>query len=309
MDCKWLASVAAAAALVPACALADDAQVQTVADQAAGSDQTAPTHVAREWPHPPGGWLHPYVALDLGYHWPLAIDATSFDPAPDGQPYQWRYKLNPDWNAFLRVGYRITPHLRVEFDGGLRESNINSIHSTSPMAATGLTQGRPGQPWGLCAKTNVPPPCAAVFGDPHLNWAYADNGMINAVYDFWPERRLTPFVGAGLGIYHLQFDAHYYFSGVPGPITPQNPATQTLQLGGSILRPTQFAFQGIGGFSYKLKRKLSFDVTTRYIDAPFLRWNTVNDTPGVARPIGLHPGDFRGASQDVSVDVGLRYQL
>src|SRR5579863_10077114 len=157
MDCKWLASVTAAAALVPACALADDAQVQqTPADQAAPSDPAPPAHAGREWPHPPGGWLHPYVAIDLGYHQPLDIDATSFDPAPDGQPYRWRYKLNGDWDAFLRVGYRITPHLRVEFDGGLREGNINSIHSTLAMDPNGLTVGRPGQPWGLCAKTNVP---------------------------------------------------------------------------------------------------------------------------------------------------------
>jgi opacity protein-like surface antigen len=313
MDCKWLASVAVAAMLVPACALADDVQiqqVQTTADPAAASDPSSSSaHAGWEWPHPPGGWLHPYIALDLGYHQPLAIDATSFDPAPDGQPYRWQYRLNGDWDAFLRVGYQVTPHLRVEFDGGLRESNIHSIHSTTPSDAAGLTQGRPGQPWGLCAKTNVPPPCAAVFGDPHLNWAYADNGMVNAVYDFLPQQRLTPFVGVGVGIYHLQFDAHYFFSGVPGPITPQNPSTQTLQLGGSILRPTQFAFQAVGGFSYKLKRKLNLDFTYRYIDAPFLRWNTVNDTPGVARPIGLHPGDFRGASQDVSFDLGLRYQL
>ena len=68
------------------------------------------------------------------------------------------------------------------------------------MDPNGLTQGRPGQPWGLCEKTNVPPPCTAVFGHPHTNWAYADNGMINAVYDFLPERRLTPFVGVGVGI-------------------------------------------------------------------------------------------------------------
>ena len=133
MDCKWLASVAVAM-LVPSCALADDDQAPP--DQPLQA-QAAPDHAPREWPHPPGGWLHPYVALDLGYHWPFAIDATSLDPAPDGQPYQWRYKLNPDWNAFLRVGYRVTPHLRVEFDGGLRESNINSIHSTQPMAANG----------------------------------------------------------------------------------------------------------------------------------------------------------------------------
>ena len=101
-----------------------------------------------EWPHPPGGWLHPYVALDFGYHRPLAINATSLDPAHDGRPYKWRYKLNGDWNGFLRVGYRITPHLRVEFDGGLRESNINSIHSTLAMDPNGLAQGRPGEPWG-----------------------------------------------------------------------------------------------------------------------------------------------------------------
>jgi len=289
MSWKLLITVVAAMA-VPACALADD-------DTGGG------------WPHPPGGWLHPYVALDLGYHQPLAIDATSFDPAPDGKPFQWQYKLNGDWDAFLRVGYHVTPHLRVEFDGGLRESNIHSIQSTLPMGAGGLAQGRPGEPWGLCAKTNIPPPCAATFGDPHLNWAYADNGMVNAVYDFLPEHRLTPFVGVGVGIYHLQFDSHYYFSGVPGPITAQNPATQTLQLGGSILRPTQFAFQALGGFSYKLQRKLNLDVTYRYIDAPFLRWNTLNDTPGVSRPNGLQPGDMHGASQDVSLNVGLRYQL
>jgi OOP family OmpA-OmpF porin len=312
MDSKWLASVAVAALLVPSWALAADgpsAPDQTTGAQTPADEASPQDHALREWPHPPGGWLHPYVALDLGYHWPLAIDATSLDPAPDGRPYRWRFQFNDDWDAFLRVGYRVTPHLRVEFDGGLRESNSHSVHSTDPMAANGLTQGRPGQPWGLCDKTNVPPPCAATFGNPHVNWAYADNGMINAVYDFLPERRLTPFVGVGVGIYHLQFNAHYYFSGVPGPITAQNPATQTLQFGGSVLRPTQFAFQVVGGVSYKLKRKLNLDVTYRYIDAPFLVWESVNDTPGVARPIGLHPGDFRGAAQDVSIDVGLRYQL
>ena len=96
---------------------------------------------------------------------------------------------------------------------------------------------------------------------------------------------------------------------MPGPITATNPAMQTLQLGGSIDRATQFAFQAIGGVSYRLKRKLTSTSPTATSRRPFLRWNTVNDTPGVARPIGLHPGDFRGASQDVSVDVGLRYQL
>jgi opacity protein-like surface antigen len=293
MGWKCLASIAAAM-LVPTCAMADD-------DQAAAP---AP----HEWPHPPGGWLHPYVALDLGYHWPLAIDAKSIGAAPDGQPYQWQYKLNGDWDAFLRVGYRLSPHFRMELDGGLRESNIHSIHSSGPLGANGLAADRAGEPFGLCDLTNVPPPCAQI-NHPHVNWAYADNGMINLIYDIEPTRRLSPFVGFGAGIYHLQFDAHFYFSGVPGPITATNPAVQTLQLGGSIDRATQFAYQAVGGVSYRLKRKLNLDVTYRFIEAPFLRWNTLNDTPGVTHANGLQPGDFRGSSRDASVNVGLRYQL
>jgi opacity protein-like surface antigen len=313
MVSKYLAGVAAAAMLAPACAFADDNQanadqttVQTVADQTA--DSGGSDYHPHEWPHPPGGWAHPYVALDLGYHWPFAIDARSESPAPDGKPFEWQFKLNGDWDAFLRVGYRISPHWRAEFDGGLRESNVHSIHSTLPMGPDGLAVGRPGEPWGLCDHTNVPPPCAQI-NRPHVNWSYADNGMINLVYDLQPEKRWTPFIGAGIGIYHLQLNAHYYFSGVPGPITSQNPAVQQMQFGGSVLRPTQFAFQGIGGVSYRLRRKLNLDVTYRYIGAPWLRWETLNDTPRVNKPHGLQPGDFDGFAQDFSINVGLRYQL
>jgi opacity protein-like surface antigen len=289
MGWKFLA-VAAAAMFAPACAFADD-------DAGGG------------WPHPPGGWAHPYVALDLGYHVPLAIDGTSVGNAPDGKPFQWRYKFNSDWDAFLRVGYRVTPHIRVEFDGGLRESNINSIHSTLPEAPSGLAVGRPGEPWGLCDLTNVPPPCVKTFGRPHVNWAYADNGVINAVYDFAPQRRFTPFVGVGVGIYHLQFDSHYYFSGVPGPYSAQNPAVQKMQFGGSVFRVSEFAYQALAGVTYRAGRKLNVDFTYRYIEAPFLNWNTINDTPGVNQPHGLQPGDVKGDARDVSFNVGLRYQL
>lgn len=249
----------------------------------------------------------PYVAVDLGYHWPLTIDATSFSPAPDGRPFEWRYSLNSDWAAFGRAGWRFSPHFRVELDAGLREGNIHAI--TSPgTGLNGLSVQRPQTPFQLCDLTGVPPPCARI-GRPHVNWDYADNGLVNAIYDIAPNHRLDPFVGVGAGIYHLQFDAHYYFSAVPGPIGPTNPAVQTIQLGGSILRPTQFAYQAVGGVSYRLKRKLWFDVTYRYIDAPFLRWNTLNDTPGLTQSQGLEPHDFHGDTQDMSVTFGLRYAL
>ena len=129
MSWKCLASIAAAM-LVPTCVMADD-------------DQTA---APREWPHPPGGWLHPYVALDLGYHWPLAIDATSIGPAPDGQPYQWGYKLNGDWDAFLRVGYRLPRTCGPSSTAGCaRATSTRSIRAARD-GANGLAAGRPGEP-------------------------------------------------------------------------------------------------------------------------------------------------------------------
>jgi opacity protein-like surface antigen len=254
---------------------------------------------------------HPgvYLALDLGYHDPLVIDGTSNKAAPDGRPYVWKYNFNSDWAAFGRVGYRFDDHWRIEFDGGLRESNIHSIGSPNGTDAAGFAIGRPGAPGQLCDHINVPPPCATPFGRPHTNWAYADNGMINLLYDIGPPKRLQPFVGLGAGIYHLQFDSHYYFSGVPGPITPTNPATQQIQFGGSIFRLSEFAYQAVGGLSYRVKKRVWLDTTFRYISAPFLRWNTLNDTLGVNGAQGLQPGDFHGDSQDVSVTVGVRYAL
>ena len=250
----------------------------------------------------------PYIALDLGYHDPLPIDAKSLSNAPDGRPYNWDFRLNSDWAAFGRVGYRFSPHLRVELDTGLRESNINSIGSPGPEVG-GIGVLRPDEPFQLCDHTNAPPPCKSTFGEPHRNFAYADNGLINVIYDFAPLGRLHPFVGVGAGIYHLQFDGHYFFSNVPGVISATNPATQQIQLGGSINRLTQFAYQGLGGVSFQLKRRLALDLTYRYIDAPRLRWNTLNDTPGLTQTEGLQPHDFRGSAQDASVTLGVRYSL
>jgi opacity protein-like surface antigen len=249
-----------------------------------------------------------YVALDFGYHAPTTIDAHSFGLAPDGKPFEWNYKLNPDWALFGRVGHRFTPHIRVEMEMTVREGNINSIASPGPEGANGLSAPRPLTPYQLCDHTNVPPPCAMIER-PSLNWAEAYTGMINAIYDIAPQRRLQPFVGAGVGFYHLQFNAHFYFSGVPAPIGPVNPAIQQFQLGGSVATLNQFAYQGLAGVSYRLNRRLTLDWTFRYVAAPRLRWNTLNDTPGLTPTQGLQPHDFQGAAADYSITAGLRYRL
>ena len=252
--------------------------------------------------------LKSYVAVDFGYHSPQTIDARSLSPAPDGRPFEWNYRLNPDWAAFGRVGHRFTPHLRVEMEMGVREGNIHSIASPGPEGPNGLSVLRPQTPFQLCDHTNAPPPCAKI-ARPSLNWAEAYDGMINVLYDVAPQKRLQPFVGAGVGLYHLQFNAHLYFSGVPGPISVTNPAVQQVQLGGSISKFTQAAYQGIGGLSYRLNPRINLDVTYRYIAAPRLRWNTLNDTPGLASSNGLQPHDFQGQAADMSVTAGLRYRL
>jgi opacity protein-like surface antigen len=252
--------------------------------------------------------LKSYVALDFGYHAPSTIDAHSFGLAPDGRPFEWKYKLNSDWALFGRVGHRFTPHLRVELEMGVREGNINSIASPGPEGANGLSALRPQTPFQLCDHTNAPPPCAKI-GRPSLNWAEAYDGTVNVLYDIAPEKRLQPFIGAGVGFYHLQFNAHLYYSGVPGPIGPANPAVQQMQLGGSISKFSQFAYQGIGGVSYRLTPRIDLDVTYRYIDAPKLRWNTLNDTPGLTPSQGLQPRDFHGNAADNSITLGVRYRI
>ena len=249
-----------------------------------------------------------YISLDFGYHAPTTIDAHSFGAAPDGRPFEWNYRLNPDWALFGRVGHRFGPHWRLETELSVREGNIHSIASPGPEGANGLSVLRPLTPYQLCDHTNVPPPCARIER-PSLNWAEAYTGMVNALYDFAPQRRLQPFVGAGLGFYHLQFNAHFYFSGVPGPTGPTNPATQQFQLGGSVATLDQLAYQGIAGVSYRLSRRLTLDWTFRYVAAPKLRWNTLNDTPGLTPTQGLQPRDFQGVAADYSLTAGLRYRL
>src|SRR5450631_3432322 len=98
----------AVAMLIPACAFADD-------DTGVGGGG---------WPHPPGGWLHPYVAADVGYNWHPPIDARSLAPAPDGRPYEWQFRLKSSWDLFVRAGYKLTPNLRAELEGDLREGDI-----------------------------------------------------------------------------------------------------------------------------------------------------------------------------------------
>jgi len=170
-----------------------------------------------------------------------------------------------------------------------------------------LSIQRPGEPYGLCATGSVPPNCISPAHG-HGNWTWTLTGMANVIVDLTPDRRLDPFVGVGAGFAHLQWPNTYAFSNVTGPITPTNPAAQTLKDAGTLNRTSQLAVQLIGGVSYALSRKTRVDLTYRHYFTPgLLRWNPLNNTPGIPPGSGLQPGDFQGRLQDDSMTAGLRY--
>lgn len=251
-----------------------------------------------------------YVGLSLGFHWPHTVDSTSTQAAPDGQPYDWQWRMEKNFAVMGRLGYRVTPHVRVEIESAYYHSKLLSVHAPGLGTAGGFSATRPGEPYGLCAEQSVLPDCIPVSAQ-RLNWTNLLTGFVDGIYDFFPGRRFNPFVGAGVGIAHVEWAGYtqkYPFSGVPGPITGDNPAAQQFWSAGSLFRPNQFALQVLGGFSYPLTHRMTLDLSYYYYFTPFeVRWNPVNSTPGLPVGAGLRPGDFRGRLHDDSVLLGVRY--
>ena len=65
----------------------------------------------------PTGW---YGAIDFGAHW---TDSMRLHAAND-PTFSARVKTDTDWTGFARIGYKISPHIRVELEGGFRPNRI-----------------------------------------------------------------------------------------------------------------------------------------------------------------------------------------
>jgi OOP family OmpA-OmpF porin len=250
-----------------------------------------------------------YGALGVGYHWPATVDSHSTGLAPDGRPYDWQWKTQSSVAVVARLGYRFTPHIRGEIETGYYNSSLLSVQAPGGTAG-GVSIARPGEPYGLCSRTSPANGCIPAGGSPG-SWTWMLAGMANVIYDVLPDQRLDPFIGAGVGIAHVEWAGDaltYRFSNVPGTISPANPAVQTLKDAGTLDRISQLAFQVLGGVSYRVAPKVHLDLTYYYYLTPNnLRWNPVNNTPGLAVGAGLRPGDFLGKFQDQSLIVACRY--
>jgi opacity protein-like surface antigen len=217
--------------------------------------------------------------------------------------------MKDSYAVVANVGYRMTPHWRLEIDSGFYNSPLQSVHAPGPDNG-GVSTLRPGEPYGLCARNSVLPTCNPISrSNPNVTFEWS--GFANLIYDFLPRSRLDPFLGAGVGMEHIEWSGvaeNYVFSKAPGTISPDNPAMQIFKGAGTLLRPSQFAIQFLGGVSYPLTRRLRLDTTYYYYFAPgLLRWNPENNTPGLPVGAGLRPGDFLGHFHDQSVIVSLRY--
>src|SRR6516164_1687422 len=163
----------------------------------------------------PSGW---YGAIDAGGHFPQPLQTTSDVNEDASGPFRFRIGQKDDWTAFLRVGYKISPHLRVELEGGYRPSRISSI-TDNPSRAVGAICGFGSTPT-ICLSTNGHSDVASV--------------MANVLYDFIPNGVVDPYVGGGIG----GATDSMRFSGAASPFAVPNPTIVNVHS-----ESTEFAYQ------------------------------------------------------------------
>ena len=128
------------------------------------------------------------------------------------------------WLASFSAGYAWRNGVRLELEFAYRENGVDSLAN------------------------------AAAQGDTKLM-----TGMVNATYAFRTLGPLVPFVGAGVGVGHLELD-----SVRPVGATSIDDSN------------TGLALQGIAGIEYALTEKLSLNLSYRYMFAPSLDFTAAN---------------------------------
>lgn len=108
------------------------------------------------------GW---YGALDIGYHRTETQTLHS-----SGTPYVPTIGHSDSWVGFARVGYKLSPNLRLELEGGYRPGDVGAICEPN---------------FG----------CVGKGGSEHA-WSL----MSNLLVDLMPNSSFSPFIGGGLGV-------------------------------------------------------------------------------------------------------------
>ena len=244
------------------------------------------------------GW---YGAVDVGWHRPEGIEATSANNSPDGRPFEFTFDSQEDWVGFARLGYRINPNWRVELEGGYRPSEMGPVRGDATRVSGGST--------GICSvnvlRTASNPTCQDPYGT-----ISSITTMVNVIYDFnfsWFQG-IVPFVGAGLGLNFVDMELVGQYGVVPGPTTAGNPRFQNLLIDDNDVT---IAWQALAGLTWNATDRLALDLTYRYLSGSDLTFDSRSSAApgngGFAGSAGLDPGAFSGSYEDTSITLGVRY--
>ena len=218
------------------------------------------------------GW---YGAIDLGAHHvrPIQLDTSGLPGNGFNQRTNW------DFAGFARIGYRFSPHFRLELEGGYRPAGIEHMIRLNPPS---------DENFNVCAVASAENTCPAPNGS-----VDSYTGMVNALIDILPNFVINPFIGGGVGINHVRENVNgelFLFGDDTG---------QSLTVHDSH---TEFAYQGIGGLSWRANDRLNIDLTYRYLSGSRMHFNSVSSGD-------ITPGVLSGTYSDNSITLGLRYSF
>lgn len=234
---------------------------------------------AEDWTPAPG-WYG--AAAIAGHHQPgidMAVAASANTAVAGRSGFHFRV-IEDDYAAFGRLGYRLTPHLRVELEGGYRPTRLNSVEDIpAPGAMASLD---------LCGAGGRPGTCGKPSGS-----VVAWSAMANMLFDILPRRRLDPFVGAGVGVDIVRFRADGQLQGA---------ALETIDPAIVDGGHAALAYQGLAGVTYRVTRRLDVDLTFRYLTGSNVSARLVDEATGRSAKLS-------GRYQDGSLALGLRYNF
>ncbi len=135
-------------------------------------------------------------------------------------------------------GRYITPSIRLGLDLDYRHNSSSTFVTGDPAAVPALTN----------------------LGTIPLELS-TTSVMLNAVYNFSPERRFSPYVGGGVGIafHELDFNGRTYTNSISAP-----PATDTGTIFGTGGSSTAFAANVMAGVSVNVRQGLYLDVGYKF---------------------------------------------
>jgi len=227
-----------------------------------------------------------YVAGGVGYNWKsdqeVKSDATI---GSTGQKYVYDLSTKDALAGFARLGWRYNDHFRVELEGAYRPGDINAAHGPEKRNyGNGLKDD------AICGTVSSTV-CSSPSGKIDQTTLF-----VNAIYDFYPEYSLHPYIGAGIGL-------DYVNGKVDGRMAQ---VSQSISLKGSKVVP---AAQFLLGVSAALSERLSLDLGYQLTYVGKVKYNSTVAALSGANGADFKPGAFEGDFNDQVLLVGLRYAL